>query len=324
MINLLELPHSRARALLATGAPVFLPVNPVEYHGPHLSLHNDSLISRGIARDIHEVLRERGHDWPLLVASDLEIGVEPCPGPGSRSTPYGAASRLVMEACQRLVELGAQRVVLTTFHGSPLHSLALHAGVELLRAHGVQALSPLNLLLRAMLELEVSQFADAYATIADERVRTALMASAALDFHAGFFETSLALHHAPESVDPAYTTLPPCPDWAPDPVLERAGRAAARVGQSQLALELGFAASGAGWYTLRPFPGYTSSPHLASAQAGARFAAHMKTWFGSISHDVLFGGAPPPEPIMPWLPKATLRGRLGGAHVPLAAIGSGM
>jgi creatinine amidohydrolase len=322
MINLLELPHTRARALLATGAPVYLPVNPVEYHGPHLSLHNDALISRGVARDIHDSLRERGHDWPLLMASDLEIGVEPCPGPGSRWTPFGTAARLVVEACRRLVELGAQRVVLVTFHGSPLHSLAIHQGVELLRAQGVPALSPLNVLLRGMLDLDVSQFADAYDTIADERERTRIMAGAALDFHAGFFETSLAIHHAPESVDASYRALPPCPVWPADPVLERAGRAAALVGKEQLALELGLAATGAGWYTLRPFPGYTSSPHLASPEAGACFAAHMKRWFGALSHEVLCEGAAPPEPIMQWLPGATLRGRIGGAHVPLAAIGS--
>jgi creatinine amidohydrolase len=321
MINLLELPHTRARALLASGAPVYLPVNPVEYHGPHLSLHNDSLISRGIARDIHDVLRERGHDWPLLVASDLEIGVEPCPGPGSRWTPFGAAARLVTEACRRLVELGAQRVIITTFHGSPLHSLALHEGVKLLNEHGVPALSPLNMLLSHMLDLDVGQFADAYATISDDAQRAAIMANAALDFHAGFFETSLALHHAPESVDASYRALPPCPAWSPDPVLERAGRAAATLGQRQLARELGFAATGAGWYQLRPFPGYTSSPHLASVDAGARFAAHMKRWFGTLSHQVLCEGVAAPEPIMPWVKSATLRGRLGSPDIPLAMIG---
>ena len=47
MLELFDLPHGRARALLDRGVPVFLTVNPVEYHGPHLSLHNDRLISLG-------------------------------------------------------------------------------------------------------------------------------------------------------------------------------------------------------------------------------------------------------------------------------------
>ena len=78
MIRLFDLPHSEARRLLSSGAPVFLPVNPVEYHGPHLSLHNDRLISAGLMRDLHAGLAMK-YDWPLLVADDLEVGVEPAP-----------------------------------------------------------------------------------------------------------------------------------------------------------------------------------------------------------------------------------------------------
>src|SRR5260370_37827125 len=143
------MPHAQARALLAAGAPVFLPVNPVEYHGPHLSLHNDGLVSRGLARDIHAVLAQSEGDWPCLVTSDLEVGVDPCPGPGTRATPFRQVRSLVLEACRRLVELGAQRVVLVTFHGGPMQQIAPHARVRAMRAHGVRAPAPLNLLLRA-------------------------------------------------------------------------------------------------------------------------------------------------------------------------------
>ena len=55
VIRLYDLPNDAARRLLATGVPVYLPVNPVEYHGPHLSLHTDRLISRGLTD------RERAH-----------------------------------------------------------------------------------------------------------------------------------------------------------------------------------------------------------------------------------------------------------------------
>ena len=48
-VRVFDLPHSRARALLATGAPVYLSVNPVEFHGPHLSLHNDLVVSRALS-----------------------------------------------------------------------------------------------------------------------------------------------------------------------------------------------------------------------------------------------------------------------------------
>src|SRR5260370_33859112 len=140
------MPHAQARALLAAGAPVFLPVNPVEYHGPHLSLHNDGLVSRGLARDIHAVLAQSEGDWPCLVTSDLEGGVDPCPGPGTRATPFRQVRSLVLEACRRLVELGAQRVVLVTFHGGPLHNLSPDDRVRLLAGHRARALAACQLI----------------------------------------------------------------------------------------------------------------------------------------------------------------------------------
>lgn len=318
MTNIFDVSHSRARALLATRAPVFLPVNPVEYHGPHLSLHNDALVSQGLARDIHAALAAgtqgggKGSDWPFLLASDLEIGVDPAPGLGSRATSYRDACHTVVEACRALVELGAQRVVLITFHGSPLHSLAVDAGVRWLARRGVPALSPLNLLLRAMLDVRIEDYADAYATVADAEERAALMREGPFDLHAGFLETSLAFHYAPDSVDPIQASLPPCPEVVPDAKLLAASRAAERLGKGVLAKELRFAAFGVGWYALRPFPGYTSRPHHASREAGAVIARHMVREFGATTSRVLAGEEPPPAPIMPWIAPLTL----GGTFVP--------
>jgi creatinine amidohydrolase len=320
MKSLFDLPHGRVRGLLATGAPVFLPVNPVEYHGPHLSLHNDALISVGLARDVHAALAERGKDWPLLVASDLEVGVDPCPGPGTRATAYSEACSLVLRACRSLWELGAKRVVLMTFHGSPLHSLALDAGARWLVRRGVAVLAPMNALLRTMLDLRVDDYADAYATIDDAEERAALMKDAALDFHAGFFESSLSLHYAPDSVDPVYTRLPPCPDIVPDAKLLAGSRAAERCGAAALARELRFSAYGLGWYALRPFPGYTSRPHRASPEAGACFARHLTREFAALAQRVLEGAEAAPRPIMRWMAPATLGGTVGSVGVPLDAI----
>jgi creatinine amidohydrolase len=320
--SLLDLPHSHARAALATGAPVFLPVNPVEYHGPHLSLHNDALISRGLIRDIHASLAQSEGDWPCLAASDLEVGVDPCPGPGTRATPYREVRALVIEACRRLAELGAQRVVLVTFHGSPLHSLALQAGVRWLEAHGIRALAPLNLLLRAMLDIRAEDYADAYATIRDDEERAAAMTEAPTDFHAGFFESSLSLYYAPDSVDPNHTRLPPCPAIVPDRTLAAAGRVAQRLGRSQLARELRFAATGAGWYALRPFPAYTSRPSRASREAGETIARYIVREFAAATARVLRGEEAAPEPIMQWMAPITFGGSVSTSAVPLDAIAS--
>jgi creatinine amidohydrolase len=318
-ILLLEQSHTEARRLLKTGAPVYLTVNPVEYHGPHLSLHNDRLISRGLIRVMHAALTARGFDWPLLIANDLELGVEPCPGPGTRHTRFQRVRESVLESCRALVELGASKVVLMTFHGAPLHGIALQAGVNWLREHRVGALAPFHVVLRELLMYEnPAEYSDTLDPIADPQDRKIMETELKYDFHAGFFETSMALHLAPSSVAPLYKTLPPCPRVTPDPKLLHASRAARALKQDMLARELELAAVGFGWTNLRPFPGYTSRPHLASAATGAAFTRRMAERYAPMADAVLRFREEPPRPIMPWLEKVSVGGRFGGAALPRA------
>ena len=314
LIAIFDQPIDEARRLLATGAPVYLFVNPVEYHGPHLSLHNDALVSRGLAADLHARL-VRSRDWPFLGAADLEIGVDPCPGPGTRRTPLATARALVREACRALVELGARTVVLMTFHGSPLHSFAIEDGVDELRSLGAQGIAPLNAVLTEQLTVDGSAFAPAVAHLAASD-REAVLAGLPHDFHAGFFETSLTLHYAPSSVSPRFRELAPCPEVTPDRALAAAATVARSLGRTQLAIELEFASVGAGWRALRPFPGYASRPHLANAESGRLFAATILDRYQRIVEDVLAGRAGSPPPIMQWLAAVSLGGRVGNLPIP--------
>ena len=310
-ISLFDLPHREARRLVATGVPVFLPIDPVEYHGPHLSLHNDHLVSTGLARGTLARLRREhpgARDWPFVLASNLELGAEPVPGPGTRAIRYRTERSIVVRACEALAELGAKRVVLMTFHGAPLHSVALQHGVRALVRHGVRALAPFHALLRILLEGDPREFAGALAHVAEPE-QSAMIDALPLDFHAGFVETSFALHYAPRSVDPIHLDLPDCPPIPADARLSRASLMAERAGRARFSRELRYAALGVGWASLRPFPGYTGRPRHARAEAGAFFARVAEETCARACSEV-FDGAPPPEPLMGWLEAATLGGRL--------------
>ncbi len=323
MIPLFEKSYSEARALCATGAPVYLGVNPVEFHGPHLSLYNDRLISLGLSHGLHARLATRSPAWPLLHAGDIEVGVEPTSGLGSRHTRYEVVRELVVESAAALADLGAQRVIFMTFHGSPLHAMAIQAGVDYLQQRSVRALSPLNLVLRRMLDVDVNDYAPAVAHVADPNDRVALLDGLQFDFHAGFFETSLAMHFAPHSVSRELGSVPDCAPVDPDAKLLAASRVASLVGRVQLANELRFAAVGTGWNALRPFPGYTSKPRFASAAAGAYFANRILQDYVSVCDEVLHQGARPPEPIMQWLPALTLNGRVGSTRLTAEQLADG-
>jgi creatinine amidohydrolase len=310
-IHLAELPHADACRLAATGAPVWLLANPVEYHGPHLSLRNDRLLSHGVARDLHARLRLRHPDWPLVLGPDLEVGVGPVTGAGTVPVSYAAVREAVLAACRALADLGARCVILMTFHGDPLHNLALDAGVAELRARGVAAIAPFHIALRRMIDLDdPSPYADALAPVADARARAELAAGLRHDVHAGFFETSLSLHYAPATVSPAYASLPPCPEVAPKREFVAAAHVARRLGRPALARELAAAAMNLAWTELRPFPGYTSQPARANAASGAAFAAHVVDEFAPVIDDVLAGRAEPPAPVLAWAARVSLGGRL--------------
>lgn len=319
-----DLPRSEARALFARGVPVFVPVNPVEYHGPHLSLRNDALISQGLCRDLAAQLSPTE---PLLVVPDLEVGVDPCPGPGTVATSLARVELLVDEACRALCELGATRLVLVTFHGAPLHALALARGVERAATFGARAVAPLSSAQRhlmglwreaqgrersggsAPLEGASAFFAAVVRHVDDADARARLIRGIPLDFHAGFVETSMALHYAPSSVRSIYKELEPCPAIVPDKALAAASRLAERFGQHELALELELTAMGRGWYSMRPFFGYTGAPAEADARAGAVLATLLVDFMVELCRRV-FAGSPHPAPMMPWLRTLTLGGRL--------------
>ncbi|MFO0758353.1 MAG: DUF952 domain-containing protein [Byssovorax sp.] len=317
-VDLLDLSHAEARRLLARGMPVYLPVNPVEYHGPHLSLRNDHLVSMGLAADLHaRIAGGEGRDpWPFVVASSVEAGVEPVAGIGSRPVDFRTVRRLAIDACEALIALGARRIVIMTFHGAPLHAHALDAAVQACEARGVPAIQPLNLLMRQMMSIEPGAYADLVAHVDDGAERAAILDELHVDFHAGFAETSLALHYAKGSVDDVYQRLPPCPTITPDAALMKAAQVATAAGKSELALELRVAAFGRGWAALRPFPGYTGRPHRASAGTGALLARRIVDGYVTTTRDV-FAGGESPRPIMPWIVSTTLGGLIPGMSVPI-------
>jgi len=57
-------------------------------------------------------------------------------------------------------------------------------------------------------------------------------------------------------------------------------------------------------------PIYTGEPALAEPAAGAAFTRHILDRYAARAEAVLVGGETPPPPIMPWVEKLSLGGRL--------------
>lgn len=318
MIEIDNTSLSDVRALAASGVPAWLGVDPMEYHGPHLSQRNDQIITDGLMRQTHELLRARHPDWPLVFAGQLGVGSDTVPGPGSVDVPYREVLRQTRAACQRLVKLGFGRIILMTFHGSPFHNAALWQAAQELRKRGTRVATPMNLLTRRIMDPDPEEYSDAYRAVPDPADRERLRARAREDIHAGFGETSLALHFAPETVQDHRST-PPAPALPTVPIWEGAARVADKLGRVELAKEMRWVGMGMGWFALRPFPGYTCEPAMASAEVGEVFARLICDGITEEVERVLVDGAPSTPPVLRWVSTLTFGGLYGRANVPLSA-----
>jgi creatinine amidohydrolase len=178
-------------------------------------------------------------------------------------------------------------------------------------------IAPLVLALDAMVMNEVDGFDTAFAGIPDPAEREEMRRDLAADFHAGFFETSVALAVASGHVSPDHVRLPPCPPTHPPRALLTLARLFEAAGKHRFAGELRVMAGGLAWMALRPFPGYTSRPHHATSAAGEVFVTEMLDRIEELAKKVFLGGAASPRPPFTWMRALTLGGRTPMPKVPI-------
>ncbi|MBI5501603.1 MAG: creatininase family protein [Deltaproteobacteria bacterium] len=296
------------RARLSAGLPVFVSFNPVEYHGPHLTARNDGLVARRMGEAFFAALRAREPAWDELLWAEFDLGADPVVHEGSVPVSFDDFRRLVLGVCRELAGMGARRVVVHSFHGAPRHNLALLAGVDQLREVGVRAFSPMPLLLAGMIDPPDGLLEPVLATIEDEAVRREVEAYVPYEFHAGFLETSVALHYVPEAVADDFDRVAPCPRVEPEPARMAAAGLARRLGRTREAIALAASARAASWFGLRPFPGYAGVPAAANARAGALLAQHIERGFLDAAGAAFDGRVPDGE----WLVRTAARLSLGG------------
>jgi len=319
-VALAEVHRDEARRLIRSGAIVYVFVNPIENHGPHLPLNTDFMISDGLMERIHPVICQAMPEIPqtALIYPPLPLGSSPASGVGTVATSYLVLRKILRATARSLVGLEAKRVVFLTFHGGPLHNLAIESAVKILSANGVRALSPLNLILELMLDYKPGHFREAMLAIPNVADREMIDNSLGSDVHGGFFETSLMLSIKSDSVMQDRRNVPDCPAIKPDPAVMFASKAFHFFGAKRLAKEFAFIADAIGWMRLKPFPGYTGYPRLASREVGDIFvqdivdryvAALVTTFKGDREASLQFTRAP-----FRWLIALSLFGLLDSAE----------
>jgi creatinine amidohydrolase len=200
----------RARAV------VFLPISPVEAHGPHLPLGTDIYVARALCERMAGELERRQPDLRCLLAPPVTIGSDLVPMAGSLSVRWRTVHTVAMRAGGALARDGFRTVVLASGHGGLSHVVALELAAFRLRArYGAGMLAATAALGRTVLRSE--EVGRSCAQLDRPLSEEGLRAIARLE-HGGLLETSVMLAVRPDLVRPAYRSLPPQP---PRPYLGR-------------------------------------------------------------------------------------------------------
>jgi creatinine amidohydrolase len=137
LLQLSELTHTEAEALIAQGAVALWPAGATESHGPHLTLGTDVVIAehtcRVAAPMIGEALGLAAVALPTLALSVTEYAAPFC---GTISVGKEAATAYVRDVLTSASRQGFRAVCLVNAHLEPAHRFSLRDAVNSVGAPG--------------------------------------------------------------------------------------------------------------------------------------------------------------------------------------------
>lgn len=212
----------RSRAVvLVTGSPM-------EVHGPHLPLGADCLEGEGLAERLLRFLPERHRARPFLKLPLVYAAADPVPQPGSLAFRPSTTIAFFEDLGRSLAAQGFRHVLVSNFHGSPRHFLALEVACDRVsRERGIAMVCVFSAMLSRLTRGGGSELGEVLGHLPGVTPE-----DFAGDTHGGLVETSqlLALH--PELVDTDYKSLP---RRTPELWLAERGEAARAGGGGRLA-----------------------------------------------------------------------------------------
>lgn len=185
-------------------AVVFVTCSPLEVHGPHLPLGADILEGEGLAHRTLRFLPDAHRGRTFLKLPCVFAACDGVPQPGTIAFRPATTIAVLEDLGRSLAAQGFQNVMVSNFHGSPRHFLAIETACDrVTRACGIRMVSIFSLMLTRLNKEGGSELGEVLGHIPGI-VRADLDG----DTHGGLVETSqlLALH--PEWVDPDYKQLP--------------------------------------------------------------------------------------------------------------------
>ena len=116
---------------------VLVTCSPIEVHGPHLPLGADALEGEGLAERILPMLPQRHRERTFLKLPFIYTATDVVPHPGSLFFRPSTTIAVLEDLGRSLAAQGFRDVLVSNFHGSPRHFLAIETACDRLNAEAV-------------------------------------------------------------------------------------------------------------------------------------------------------------------------------------------
>jgi creatinine amidohydrolase/Fe(II)-dependent formamide hydrolase-like protein len=267
-------------------AVVLVTCSPLEVHGPHLPLGADALEGEGLAERMLRFLPDHHKDRVFLKLPFIYAATDTVPQPGSLYFQPSTTMTVLEDLGRTLAAQGFEHVIVSNFHGSPRHFLAIEKACQRVhRRYGLKMVSVFSLMISRLTE-GTSNLDDVLGDVPGVH-----KPDLAGDTHGGLVETSqlLALHG--DWVDPEYKSLP---QMTADIWLAKQGRERVKKG-NKLGDLVGILLANRDGIAFFKEETYSGAPAGASAELGERFLDLLGEKAGHAVGELLDGDIGPED-----------------------------
>jgi creatinine amidohydrolase len=188
-------------------AVVLLPIGPLEEHGPHLPFGVDAFNADFVAEKVAGMLKQIDASLTVVKLPVLFLGTHVYRFGGTLWVRQRVVRNTMIDYGRSLATFGFEKMIIVSAHGGPRHFVALEEAARMVsRRQGVHMISLTSrIIVDFLLGRYVETISRQMPTPLSEEDRRTL----AMDYHAGWWETSMMLWHKPHLVDRMYRHLPP-------------------------------------------------------------------------------------------------------------------
>ena len=189
-----------------TRTAVFIPISPIEGHGPHLPLGLDLFNAEYFAEQAASMAVAGKPEFDAVICRAIPLGTQLYKQPGSLKTDNTAVYVIARDMGASLAGWGFRFIFIVSGHGSPKDIVALEAAArKVSRRYKIQMHNLSGAMAVRFLRGEFIEKISAGLSIPLDHRRRELLKR---DVHGGWWETSMMLYLKPDLVDSLYKTLP--------------------------------------------------------------------------------------------------------------------